>query len=192
MILGGITLGGELGGYTLINEPFKGSLPQDLATGFYVAEEGFVGSSFKPLFVVGKQTANGVNYFLIAEQTTITAKPEKHIVGLIVNIPPAGVNGGDGFGQGARFVKVIDANEPDVPDDILEIINESLKNKIGATHKPVALIGTQIVKGTNYYVVAESKGVYPKAKPFATLITVNKFGSKNTVKIEDLLHIEED
>ena len=191
MILGGITLGGEVGGYTLINEPAN-RLPQDLATGFAEASEGFVGSSFNPLFIVGKQLVNGVNYFLIAEQTLVTAKPEKHIVGLIVNIPPAGVDGGDGFGKGAKFVKVIDANEPSVPEDILKIINDNLKNKIGTTHKPIALIGTQIVKGTNYYVVAESQGVYPKAKPFATLITVNKFGSKNTVKIEDLLQIEED
>ena len=49
------------------------------------AVESLVGASYKPMAFVGTQQVNGVNYVFIAEQTLITANPERHIVIVKVN-----------------------------------------------------------------------------------------------------------
>ena len=180
-LLGGITLGGKYGGYELINKPAT-SMPQDLASGFYIAQEGFVGSSFEPIYVVGKQVVNGINYFVIAEQTLVLAKPIKRIVGLTINIPPKSVGG-----KNAKIVDIVTTEEPRIPVEIEKILKDKLSKLVGATHKPVTFIGEQVVKGTNYFVVAESTAVVPNAEPYATLITLNVFEDTASIKIDNLI-----
>lgn len=62
----------------------KTGMPQKYASA-WTAAEGLTGASYKPLMTVGKQQAKGVNYWFIAEQTLITATPEKHIVTIAIN-----------------------------------------------------------------------------------------------------------
>ena len=51
-------------------------MPQDAASAW---------SSFEPIAYVGKQVVKGTNYVFIAEQTLITANPERHIVAIKIN-----------------------------------------------------------------------------------------------------------
>ena len=44
-----------------------------------------VGASYRPLLFVGTQITRGTNFIFIAEQTTITAKPERHLVTVVIN-----------------------------------------------------------------------------------------------------------
>ena len=76
MLLGGIEF-----------EEFKGltSMPQKAASAWIAIEGGIVGAGYKPLLFVGSQTVKGTNYWFIAEQTLITAEPERHIVKIAVN-----------------------------------------------------------------------------------------------------------
>lgn len=61
-------------------------LPQKAASAWSALESGgLVGASYKPLVYVGSQQVKGVNHWFIAEQTLITATPEKHIVTLAIN-----------------------------------------------------------------------------------------------------------
>ena len=46
---------------------------------------GFTGASYRSLLYCGEQNANGTNHAFIAEQTFITAEPERHVVKLIIN-----------------------------------------------------------------------------------------------------------
>lgn len=46
---------------------------------------GITGASYKPLKYCGEQSAKGVNYWFIAEQISVTAKPERKIVTLGIN-----------------------------------------------------------------------------------------------------------
>ena len=68
-------------------EDFEGltSMPQDAATAWTAAENGWAGSSFKPLLFVGRQITRGVNYHFIAEETLVTNPPERHIVEVEIN-----------------------------------------------------------------------------------------------------------
>lgn len=180
-LLGGITLGGKYGGYELINQPAT-SMPQDLASGFYIAQEGFVGSSFEPIYIVGKQVVNGINYFVIAEQTLVIEHSIKRIVGMVINIPPKSIGG-----KNARIIDIVTSEVPRIPVEIEKPLKEELAKLIGANNKPIALIGTQVVKGTNYFVVGESTAVVPNAEPHAILITLNIFNDEATLKINNLV-----
>ena len=60
-------------------------MPQKAASAWVSVEGGIVGAGYKPLVYVGEQVVKGVNHWFIAEQTLITAEPERHIVKLAVN-----------------------------------------------------------------------------------------------------------
>lgn len=43
------------------------------------------GAAYKSIAYVGRQIVKGVNYVFLAEQTLITAQPERHIVAVKIN-----------------------------------------------------------------------------------------------------------
>lgn len=61
-------------------------VPQHVASAMAAIENsGLVGASYKPLIYGGSQPVRGTNYWFIAEQTLVTATPERHLVKLAVN-----------------------------------------------------------------------------------------------------------
>lgn len=61
------------------------AMPQKAASAWTGALGDIVGASYKPLLFVGTQLVKGVNYWFIAEQTLVTARPERHVVKLAIN-----------------------------------------------------------------------------------------------------------
>ena len=59
-------------------------LPQE-AAGAWTKITELVGASYRPLLFVGTQITRGTNFIFIAEQTLITAKPERHLVTVVIN-----------------------------------------------------------------------------------------------------------
>ncbi len=59
-------------------------MPQKAASAWAAVEE-LVGANYVPLLYVGTQQVRGTNHWFIAEQTFITALPERHLVKLAVN-----------------------------------------------------------------------------------------------------------
>jgi hypothetical protein len=57
---GGIEFEGLLGGIRIINKPAT-SLPQDLATAIGEINEGLLGATYVPLWIIGDQIVNGIN-----------------------------------------------------------------------------------------------------------------------------------
>ncbi len=169
MKFGGIELGGEFGGYEIINEPAN-SLPQAVASAVGIVNSGILGATYLPVWYVGKQVVNGINHFLICEQVRATKNKDKGIVGLVINIPP-----GDGAmkGEGASVVKIIE--EEKLPADVQAAFETAAKSLVGVSYKAVAYIGRQVVRGVNHYVVCEGRAIYPGAEPFAAVMAVNVF-----------------
>lgn len=68
-------------------ENFEGlhSMPQEAASAWGGVEGGLCGASYKPLVYIGKQVATGFNYWFIAEETTVTNPPDRHIVTIAIN-----------------------------------------------------------------------------------------------------------
>lgn len=61
------------------------SMSQEAASAWSAVSE-LVGARYEPLLYLGKQHVRGTNYWFVAEQTFITATPERHIVKLAVNV----------------------------------------------------------------------------------------------------------
>lgn len=61
-------------------------MPQRVASAAAAIENsGLTGASYRPLIYCGEQQVRGTNHWFIAEQTLITAVPERHVVKLAVN-----------------------------------------------------------------------------------------------------------
>ena len=61
------------------------NLPQKLATAFANVMDGLVGATYTPVFYAGTQIVNGTNHMLFCIQNLVTAKPESHLVKMIIN-----------------------------------------------------------------------------------------------------------
>lgn len=163
-IFGGITFGGVVGGWQPILMPAT-KMPQDLASGWDIAFEGYTGMSANPIFILGSQLVNGVNYAVVADATLTTNPPVKKTVIIIVNIPFNVVRDG----TGAKIVRVIDADNPEVTSEVQALFEKAKEGLLGVTHRPLALIGNSIVNGLLFYIVCESTPVRPGAAPYASL-----------------------
>ena len=61
-------------------------------------------------------------------------------------------------------------------------------NMVGASYKPMDYIGTQIVKGTNYYFIAEQTLILATPQRHIVLVIVNEFEGNYTIKgIEQII-----
>lgn len=74
-----------LGGIAFENFGGLSSMPQKAASAWSAIETGITGASYRPIVYVGSQTVKGVNHWFIAEQTFVTAEPEKHLVKIAAN-----------------------------------------------------------------------------------------------------------
>ena len=73
--------------------------------------------------------------------------------------------------------------------------DKAMEGLVGVNYTPVALLGTQLVSGTNYCFLCEAAVVYPDAQPYYAVVTVyqdlqGKAEVKNIVAL-DLGKIEE-
>lgn len=73
--------------------------------------------------------------------------------------------------------------------------DKAMESLVGVHYTPLALLGTQLVSGTNYCLLCEAAVVYPDAQPYYAIVTVyqdlqGKAEVKNIVSL-DLGKIEE-
>ena len=73
--------------------------------------------------------------------------------------------------------------------------DKAMEGLVGVNYTPLALLGTQLVSGTNYCLLCEAAVVYPDAQPYYAVVTVyqdlqGKAEVKNIVAL-DLGRIEE-
>lgn len=175
MTLGGITSGGKLGGYNIVNQSVK-NLPQDLAsaTSKVFGNNTKLGATYEAIWYVGSQIVNGTNYLLICKQTRTTKDQDSKIVGVVVNIPAGSVGGG-----GAKIVEIIEDGDliegTNLDKKLKEKFDKALSGLLGVTYKPVLYVGDKVADGTNYYIIAEARAVYPNAEPYAVIVCLNEF-----------------
>lgn len=165
MDFGGIELGGSLGGYQIINKAIGSSMPQDLATAWEKVNSNILGATYEPLWLVGKQLVNGINYLVLAKEIRITATIRPMIVGMVINIPAS---------QGEPKIVSI-TEEAQLSDELSMIFEQATKQLLGCSYKPIIYVGSQVVKGINHYYLCEAKAIYPDAIPYPVLLCVNVF-----------------
>lgn len=63
-------------------------------------------------------------------------------------------------------------NPTEIPAEALDALNAALDGLEDCVYKPIALLGTQIVAGTNYCFLCETTVVVPDAQPGYALVYV--------------------
>lgn len=164
-LLGNINFNaGALGGISFIGQSTR-SMPQDLASGWDYAFEGFTGSSFNPIIILGAKITNGINYYVIAEQTVITAEPQKKIAIVEINIPAGSVGG-----KGASLVSITNSDNANIPENIKLLLDQATSKLLGNRSAGIMYIGYQIVSGMMFYIIGESQVVRPGSMPYPVLM----------------------
>ena len=59
-----------------------------------------------------------------------------------------------------------------VSDEARAAFEKAMEGLTGVSYQPVALVGTQLVSGTNYCILCEARVVYPDAVPYYALVYV--------------------
>ena len=59
-----------------------------------------------------------------------------------------------------------------VSDEARAAFDKALEGLTGVDYQPLALLGTQVVAGTNYCILCEAKVVYPDAVPYYALVYI--------------------
>ena len=66
------------------------NLPQKAQSAFTEVTSELVGADYEPVLYAGSQVVNGVNYCILALQTSVTAHPEQRLMKLIINVNSGG------------------------------------------------------------------------------------------------------
>lgn len=175
MTCGAIELDPAFGCLEIINKSAN-SMPQDLATAFSEVNSGLLGATYVPIWIVGRQLVNGWNYYLICDQVRSTRDSKTSVVNMVINIPPAQ---NDGTTLPAKIVEIID--EADLSEDLRVIFESTTKLLMGASYKPLAYVGKQVVHGMNYYFICEARGIYPNAVPYAVMMCINDMNGTSSI-----------
>lgn len=141
--------------------------PQKVATAIGKLSE-LIGVKYTPIAYLGSQLVNGINHAVLAEQELVLAKPQKNIVLIIFNeVPGTGiedlkvvsiktlVEGGDGFGGTNINVEIGDK----INKTAQELFDQKFGGFCGSVVNDFALLGTQVVHGTNFIFACEASPV---------------------------------
>ena len=76
----------------------------------------------------------------------------------------------------------------EIPQDVLDAFDAATESLTGCVYKPIALLGSQVVAGTNYCLLCETTLAVPDAQPGYALVYfydgVN--GEKEILKVEEI------
>ena len=87
---------------------------------------------------------------------------------------------------GAWYANVDHPTE--IPQDVLDAFDAATEGLTGCVYKPIALLGSQVVAGTNYCLLCETTLAVPDAQPCFALVYfydgVN--GEKEVLKVDEI------
>lgn len=162
-------------------------MPEKVATA--VSElDSMAGAEYTPIAYLGSQVVNGTNHAVLAEQTIVCGKDVKNIVLLIFHETKEGVTLAnieriveDGAEFGGVQINVEKGDE--INKTAQQLLDEAFGGFCGTVVESIALLGTQIVRGTNYIFVCEvHPAIFEKddKRSKVKLITLNDMGSEPT------------
>ena len=171
-----------------------GTITEDLQELFDKAMEGLVGVDYSPIELLEKQIVSGTNYRFLCESRVVYpgAAVRKAVVTIYEDLEgnvsildieaeeeseEAAVGGWEEAGDGA------------ITEELQELFDKAMEGLVGVSYKPLALVETQIVSGTNYRFLCESRAVAPGAQAKEVMVTIYKDLSGN-VSITDISDAE--
>lgn len=156
------------GGWELFDNEAN-ALPEDVQKAFDKAAETFTGSELKPVAYISSQVVAGMNYMILCETTKTTEQPKTSYQMVIVY---ADLEGNAEITQMKEFdlaaytegdnTEIVaeklsggwevaeDISSVVIPQEAKDVFDQAAENLDGNELEPIALLGTQVVAGTNY------------------------------------------
>lgn len=135
-------------------------MPEKVATAFTNLTTELVGAEYTPIAYLGSQIVNGINHAVLAEQLITNGRDTKNIVLLIFNEKGIGctlaniervVSSGDEFGG----VKIDVEKGDQINKTAQQLFDQTFAGFCGSVITPIALLGTQVIRGTEYIFACE-------------------------------------
>ena len=183
-----------VGGWTENTEFGAVTFPETAKAAFDNAVSGLLGVRYTPVAYLGSQVVAGANYRFLCTYETVTAQPE---TGLAVLTVYADLTGGASLTDVVRFTvpevlgselvfpaagmaggwTYAEASEAVLDGKTQADFDKAVSALTGVGYTPVALLGTQVVAGTNYAVLC--KAVQVTAQPATALAVVTVYADLN-------------
>ena len=180
-------------------------LPEDVQAAFDKAEETFTGSELKPVAYIASQVVAGTNYMILCEATTTTETPSTSYQMVIVY---ADLNGNAEITQMKEFdfAAYTEGDNSDIsteklaggweiaedrssvviPQDAKDAFDKAAENLDGNELEPMALLGTQVVAGTNYAVLSKASEINKGSKWVIIYLYQDLQGNASVLSIADV------
>ena len=159
------------------------------------AFDGMTGVSYIPTALLSTQVVAGTNYCILFRATpSVPDAEEVYAIGYLYEDLSGSVTVED-----IQMTSVkTDFNDLEggwkpaeslaLTDEVQNIFDTALDGLTGVDYVPLALLGTQIVSGTNYAVLCEATVVYPGAEPYYAIIYLNEDLNGNS-ELTDILNL---
>lgn len=188
-----------LGGWTYESDP---AVSDELKAELDKAFKGLVGADYLPIANLASQVVNGTNRCILCKVTPVVPNPVPHyaLVYCYVSadsdetMTSYAVNFDLDMPEGEPFYEDEPVETPELPDigeipdmlvggwqvayepamtdELRAVFAKALDGIEGVDYVPAALLGTQVVAGTNYCFLAQATVVYPGATPTYKLVYV--------------------
>ena len=180
---------------------------------FNKAMEGMTGVGYTPIVELGSQVVAGKNHMYLAKGTTVTATPKTNLYCVVIyedlqgNLEVQKINQLDM----TMFTEENDVSNEQllggwhtddlvpniaIDSDAAAAVDEALEGLTGVTYNKLALLGRQVVAGTNYLVLTKAFVASPDAQPYFAVLKVYKpldgkaeLSSVYTINLPDLIGI---
>ena len=167
--------GKKTGGWDIVLTDKQAEIPQEAKDAFNRALEQYDGMDFELVALLGKQVVAGTNYMFLCKGKPVVpdAKETYKIVVIYNNLEnKANVSSVTDFDY-TKYVNedisyknenVVGGWYVEIPskgvvldDKVQTIYDNALEKLVGATYTPIAVVGKQVVSGTNYALLAYGK-----------------------------------
>ncbi len=179
-----------------VNESMNISLESDpdAKAAFEKATSKLMGVDYTAIGILGKQVVAGTNYAILCRSTVVypDAQPEMKIMYIYADLQGNAEVTGFQTIIGEQLMGGFTANAGKLAlsknPDVKKAYKKAMEGLAGADYIPAALLGSQVVAGTNYMILCRSQVVYPGAPYQWSLVKVNKDleGKASLVDIETL------
>lgn len=154
------------------------------------AFDGLTGVSYKPVALLSERTTfSGTQYRLLCRSTVIVPDAEEQYT--VVTLSRSWLGHAEiltisdslcstGFTEGSVVGGWQQPDSPVLTDEASAAFRKATELLVGVSYKPVALLSTQIVAGTNYRILCEATTVYPDEEPHYAVMTLYEDLSGNT------------
>lgn len=192
-------IGNEMivGGWTSNNDIKPLNIPKDAMDAFDRAAKEYDGMTFEPIALLGSQVVAGRNYMFLCKGTTVTQNPQTGLKTVIV-YNDLGNNSSITLVNDFDYTKYIreniennsellaggwqvdSHNEQGILDESVQTMFDNATSTLtGINYKPIAVLGTQVVAGTNYAILCYGSASYDDTSEAVYLLTIYKDLSGN-------------